>query len=191
MRPDKLNFLFNPVSIISGVGPKIETLIKKFLGDKIINLLWHLPYNITIRTKHETISKNEVNTIVIIKVLIIEHIPSKFFKQPYKVKCLCSNIPLNIIFFNAKSPYIKKQLPIGENIYISGKLEFFNNNFQITHPTHINKLLDFNQIKSIDPIYGLTAGLSQRVILKNIQKILLLIPPMEEWLKSEIIIKHS
>ena len=62
MRPDKLNFLFNPVSIISGVGPKIETLIKKFLGDKIINLLWHLPYNITIRTKHETISKNEVNS---------------------------------------------------------------------------------------------------------------------------------
>ena len=77
---------------------------------------------------------NNINSIVIIKVKIIDHHPSKFKRQPYRVKCLCGNTYLDIVFFFARHPYIRSILPHGEERFISGKLEYFRNSFQITHP---------------------------------------------------------
>ena len=37
------------------------------------------------------------------------------------------------------SPYIKNNFPVNEEIYVSGKLEFYKNKYQITHPDYILK----------------------------------------------------
>ena len=139
MRSEKINQIFLQISSISGIGPKIEILFKKLLGDKLVHLLWHLPYNIIKREKHENISEAEINSFVIIKVKIIDHRPSRFKKQPYRVNCFCGDMPIDIVFFFARHPYIKLSLPKGEERFISGKLEYYRNTYQITHPTHIIK----------------------------------------------------
>ena len=71
MRPDNLNFLFKSISSIQGIGPKLEVLFNKLIGDKILHILWHLPYNIIERKIHENLSEATTNTIIITKVKII------------------------------------------------------------------------------------------------------------------------
>ena len=43
MRPQELTPIFSKISSISGIGPKLEILFNKLVGDKIVDLLWHLP----------------------------------------------------------------------------------------------------------------------------------------------------
>ena len=45
MRSEKINPLFSSISSLSGVGPKLEILFNRLVGDKLIHLLWHIPYN--------------------------------------------------------------------------------------------------------------------------------------------------
>ena len=84
MRPEILNYLNKPISALPGIGPKIETLFNKLTGNKLVNLLWHLPYNIIEREMHKNIHEANINSIVTIKVKITKHQASIFKKQPYK-----------------------------------------------------------------------------------------------------------
>ena len=171
MRPELLNSIFKNISTLSGIGPKLETIFNKLSINKIVHLFWHIPYNIIKRDMHENINDLYINSIITIKVNIIEHQPSRFKRQPYKVKCNCNDISIDLVFFNAKHPFIKSSLPIGEKRFISGKLEHFRSSYQIVHPTHIIKTDNINEIKSIEPIYGLTAGLSQKIYIKTSKKV--------------------
>tara|TARA_Y100000590_G_scaffold348953_1_gene400240 strand:- start:170 stop:2251 length:2082 start_codon:yes stop_codon:yes gene_type:complete len=185
MRSEIINPLFSSISTLSGIGPKMEILFNRLIGDKLIHFLWHIPYNIIKRNKHNNIHDAKINSIVTFKVKIIEHKPSRFKRQPYKVNCICGDTPIDLIFFNLRHPIIKSNLPINSDRYISGKLEYFQNKFQITHPTHIVELDKINTIKSIQPIYSLTSGLTQRIFTKNIEKVLSMIPDLEEWLDEK------
>ena len=189
MRSEKINPLFSPISSLSGIGPKLEVLFNRLVGPKLLHLLWHIPYNVIKRNRHENIHTAQINSIVTLKVKILKHKPSRFKKQPYKVHCLCGEVPIDIVFFYARHPVIKTTLPVDSERFISGKLEYFRNTFQITHPSHIIEVEKINELKEIEPIYGLTAGLSQRILLKNMQKVLLLIPELEEWIGNQIIKK--
>ena len=191
MRSEKINPLFSSITSLSGVGPKLERLFNRLVGNKLINLLWHIPYNVLKREKHENIHEAQINSLITFKIKITEHKPSRFRKQPYKVHGICGNTPVDIVFFNARHPIIKASLPVDSERFISGKLEYFRNTFQVTHPSHIIKVDDINKIKEIEPIYGLTAGLSQRFFSKTLEKVFTFIPELDEWIDKQNIKKYS
>ena len=191
MRDIKLNILFSTINSIPGIGPKLEKLFQRLVGERLVNLLWHLPYNIIIRNMHNNINDAQINSLVTLKIKVIEHLPSKFKRQPYKVKCLCGETRLDIIFFFARHPYVKSVLPLKSHRYVSGKLDFFKNTFQITHPSHIISTDKINEIRLIEPIYGLTAGINQRIFLKTIDYTIKKIPKFDEWIDDKIIKKYD
>ena len=160
MRPSYLNNLLSPIHLITGIGPKIEKLFNRIDINLKVHFLWHLPYNIIKRQKHENIDDDQINTLVTLKIKVLKHIPSRFKKQPYRVNCLCNETPIDIVFFYARHPVIKKNLPEEEIRFVSGKLEYFRNTYQITHPSHIIEIDNINEFNEIEPIYGLTAGIS-------------------------------
>ena len=79
-------------------------------------------------------------------------------------------------------------MPEEEIRFVSGKLEYFRNTYQITHPSHIIETKGINEIKIIEPVYSLTAGLSQKIISKYIEQIIKNIPDLNEWI-DEIYLK--
>jgi len=188
MRPSYLNNLLSPISLITGIGPKIEKLFNRIDIDLKVHFLWHLPYNIIKRQKHKNIHEAQINTLVTLKIKVLKHVPSRFKKQPYRVHCLCNETPIDIVFFYARHPVVKKSLPEEKFRFVSGKLEYFRNTFQITHPSHIIETNGINEIKNIEPIYSLTAGLSQKIISKYIEQIMNNIPDLNEWI-DEIYLK--
>jgi ATP-dependent DNA helicase RecG len=96
---------------------------------------------------------------------------------------------LECVFFNSYEGYIKKILPLGSLVTISGKISYYKNKYQITNPTHVSS--NINSIKKIFTSYSLTEGLTEKKYNKIIDEVLKNIPDLEEWLSDEILKKFN
>lgn len=191
MRPAHLDLLLSPINKLKGVGPKLENIINK-LGIKLnVHFLWHFPYRIIEKKYYENIHDAPINQLVTLKIEVIKHYPSKFRRQPYRVSCLANETPLDIVYFNARHPVVRSVLPIKSIKMISGKLDFFKNKFQITHPTNIENISDIQLLREKEPVYSLTAGLNMKSFIKLSSQVLQSVPNLEEWIDKILIKKYK
>ena len=184
MRPQVLFPLFTDVASLKGVGANYEKLIKKLCGDKVVDLLWHLPYSMIDRTYQPKIAFAQDGKIASIKVKVMEHIEPQSKKQPYKVLVEDSSGEMALIFFKVYKDSIKKNLPVGEMRLISGKVESFNGLKQMTHPDYIVKLEEATKVIGFEPVYPLTAGVSNKMLHKLIYQALQRVQDYPEWLEA-------
>ncbi|MBO7556182.1 MAG: ATP-dependent DNA helicase RecG [Alphaproteobacteria bacterium] len=184
MRPDILFPLFREITSVSGVGDKYAKLLRNLNIEKIVHLLWHLPYSFINRKLLPSLLSGKIGETGTFEVTTIEHVPPKFKSKPYRVLCQDQfENQLVLCFFKTFGNFLLKQLPPEEKRFISGKLEKFNNLFQINHPDFITSRL--GDIPEVEPIYNLTAGISNKFIGNLIKNTLRQIPSFPEWLDAE------
>ena len=191
MRPAHLDLLLSPINILKGVGPKLENIINKLGINLNVHFLWHFPYKIIEKKYYENIQDAPINQLVTIKIEIIKHYPSKFRRQPYRVSCLANETPIDIVYFNARHPVVRSILPIKSFKMISGKLEFFKNKFQITHPSSVENITDIQLLREKEPVYSLTAGLNMKNFIKLSNQVLHLLPSPKEWINNKLLKKYN
>ncbi len=191
MRPAYLDLLLSPINKLKGVGPKLEYIINKLGINLNVHFLWHFPYKIIEKKYYENINDAPINQLVTLKIEVIKHYPSKFRRQPYRVSCLANETQIDIVYFNARHPVIRSVLPIKSIKMISGKLEFFKNKFQITHPSNIENISDVQLLREKEPVYSLTAGLNMKSFIKLSNQVLNLIPNLKEWIDEKLIKKYN
>ena len=193
MRPEILNPLFSSVRTLEGVGPKVEQTLGRLLdkradGDTeipvhVVDLLWHLPYSVIDRSLRPTVAAAPEGVVVTIAVTVGKHHPSpaKNRRVPYRVHCFDDTGDLTLVFFHAHKDYLVAQLPVGETRLISGKLEFYNDQAQMTHPDYILTEEEFDSFPLVEPVYPMTAGLAPKTLRKAINAAVDLCPDMPEW----------
>ena len=191
MKPAHLDLLLSPINKLKGVGPKIENIINKLGISLNIHFLWHFPYKIIEKKYYENIHDAPINTLVTLKVEVLKHNPSRFRRQPYKVSCVANETPIDIVYFNARHPVIRSILPVKSFRMISGKLEFFRNKFQITHPSTVENVTKTQLLREREPIYSLTAGLNLKYFTKISKQVLSSLPNLEEWINSRILKQYK
>ena len=91
---------------------------------------------------------------------------------------------LHLVFFNARADYLTKALPVGETRVVSGKLERFGSELQITHPDYIVPPDEASTIPTVEAIYPMTAGLTPKVLGKAIREAVARAPDLPEWLDA-------
>ena len=182
MRPSILYPLFSSIDSLKGVGQKYQKLIKKLCGEKLIDILFHFPYNVVDRTYSSPLSSAINNKIWTGVVTIKEHVPPPTKKHPYRIYCTDGTSELVLVFFKIYKDSIAKNYPIGEKRAISGKLEYFNGMWQMTHPDFSLPPSRLNDILCLEPIYPLTAGITNKIISKLAREALLKTPKLPEWL---------
>ena len=74
---------------------------------------------------------------------------------------------------------------------ISGKLEFFRNKFQITHPSSVEDVTKIQLLREREPIYSLTAGLNLKYFTKISKQVLSSLPNLDEWINSRILKQYK
>ena len=74
---------------------------------------------------------------------------------------------------------------------VSGKLEFFRNKFQITHPTNIEEVSKIQLIREKELVYSLTSGLNIKIYTKILNQVLKILPNPSEWIDETIIKKYN
>lgn len=187
MRPEILYPLFAEIETIKGIGERSYKLVANLAGCKIADLLWHLPSGIIDRRYSPQLKEATPGRICTLRVRIVEHQAPKTRKQPYKVVVEESGneavFPeqLTLIFFKVYADSITKNLPLGEERIISGKLESFNGFWQMSHPDYIVKPADIDKVLGVETVYPLTAGISNKMLNKWIKESLQRVPILPEW----------
>ena len=109
--------------------------------------------------------------------------------MPNRVLCKDETGEIDCVFFNSYEGYIKKILPIGKEITISGKIKYFRNKYQLTNPKYISE--DSSIIKQKHNSYSLTEGISEKVYNKIILQIIENLPKIDEWHSQDILKKFD
>ncbi len=181
MRPETLNRLFTLTTSLAGVGPRIAKLIERVAGTKVVDLLWHLPAAIIDRRYAPKVADARPGTVATMTLTVDEHRVPHNPRQPYKVLCSDDSGSLVLVFFHAHADYLRRSLPPGEVRVVSGTVERFGNEIQITHPDHMGTVDEIERLQAVEPVYPLTAGLSLKVLGKAVLGALEGTTDLDEW----------
>jgi ATP-dependent DNA helicase RecG len=182
-RPFILDPLFRPVTTLPGIGPRLGALFDKLTGGaKILDLILHKPTDLIDRRFSPTLAEAPTGQIATLTLTVIKHFPNDRKSQPYRVWCTDDTCGINLVFFHARPEYIQKQLPVGARVAVSGTVEKFNDKIQMVHPDFIVPESDRDSIATIEPIYPLTAGLTNKTVRKAILNALPALPALPDWL---------
>jgi ATP-dependent DNA helicase RecG len=181
MRPSILFPLFADIRSLGGVGPKLEKLVQKIAGPRLVDLVFDLPAGLIDRSYRPKLAQAELGRIVTVTVNVLDHTPSRDRRQPYRVRCSDDSALVELVFFHAHADYLLRQLPVGSKRTISGKLERFRDMLQMTHPDHIVSPDDEAGLPLHEPVYALTEGLTLKPLAKAIRGALDKVVPLPEW----------
>lgn len=190
MRPEILFSAFASVDSLPGVGPRIAKLIEKVAGPRVVDLYWHLPSGLVDRRFSPPVAKAPDGVIATLKVTVERHTPSPNKRLPYKVLCRDDSGYLTLVFFHARPDYLQRMLPVGEERVVSGQVQHYNDEIQITHPDHIGTPEELASLQSVEPVYGLTAGLTAKPLGRAIKAALEEAPDLPQWLVPEFADRH-
>ena len=178
-------FLLSDLSTLKGVGSKTMNLLKKKRINNIFDLLWKLPKSYTDRSLSSKIKDLRIGESQTVTVTPKKYLFPRIRNLPNRVLCSDETGELDCVFFNSYEGYIKKILPLGKQITISGKINSFRNKYQLTNPKYISE--DSSLIKQKHNNYSLTEGISEKVYNKIILQIINNLPEIDEWHSKDIL----
>ncbi len=177
-------YLLSDLSSLKGVGEKTKNLLKKKNINNLFDFLWKLPKSYTDRSKSLKIKDLKIGEIQTVTIIPQKYNFPRIRKLPNRVLCNDGTGVIDCVFFNSYEGYIKKILPLGNEITVSGKIGYFKNKYQITNPKYISE--DSSVIKQLHNKYSLTDGISEKVYNKIINQIIENLPNFEEWHSKNI-----
>src|SRR5215212_5511925 len=188
LRPAILDPLFAPATALPGVGPKVAQLLDRLLGEpgrpaRIVDLLFHLPHGGISRELKGSIAEAPVGETVTLKVRVTEHRPGppRRGKAPFRILVEDDTGDILLVFFNAHPERIQALLPVGSVSYVSGKIEIWDGYRQMVHPDRILDERRIGELPAVEAVYGLTEGLSTRLVGKFVGAALERVPALPEW----------
>jgi len=187
LRPSILDPLFAPASTLPGVGPKIAPLLDRLLGEpgkpaRVADLLFHVPTSGVSREMKGSIADAPVGEPVTLSVTVVAHRPPPPGRRaPYRILVEDETGDVSLVFFNGHRARLEKLLPVGERRYVSGKIELWDGRRQMVHPDRILDERGIENLPAVEAIYGLTEGLSSRMVARYIAAALDKIPSLPEW----------
>jgi ATP-dependent DNA helicase RecG len=181
MRHAMLFPLFATTATLSGVGSRLAKLLERLAIRTVIELLWHLPLDVLDRSERPTIMAAAAGSVVTLQVKIAEHVPPSSPRLPYRIIAFDPTGQITLSFFNGKSRYLTEQYPSNTELLISGRVERYRQELQMPHPDFVVPLAEAATIPQHEAIYGLTEGISNKMLRRFIAAALAKLPALPEW----------
>ncbi|KPQ08079.1 MAG: ATP-dependent DNA helicase RecG [Rhodobacteraceae bacterium HLUCCA12] len=181
-RPETLFPLFATLEGLDGVGPKTAKHFKALGIETPRDVLFHLPHAGVDRRLQGSIRQVELPGVATVEVEIGNHLPPRQRGRPYRIVVRDAEQEFLLVYFHARGEYLQKLLPTGQRRIVSGKVELFDSVAQMVHPDHVLRPEEAAELPPHEPIYPLTAGLTQRMVQRAVQSALERCPDLPEWI---------
>ena len=187
----KKNFIFQDVNELKGVGTKLSKYLKNKKIEKIKDIILHLPYSETDRSKISELNQLEIGKIQTIKVIVKKLNFPRIRNLPNRIMCEDDTGKIDIIYFNSREGYLKKIFPLNETVIISGKVNFFRNKYQITNPDYVTSIDNQEYVTKNIPKYNLTKGINEKKYRQISEQVTQNLPVIEDWLSEKFIKQNN
>jgi len=184
--------LSDPVTILKGVGP---ARAKQFANLNIVtlrDLICHFPRGYEDRTKLVPIEKLEPDVPACFRAMVMNTPRTSHIRKGLdltRVQVADHTARLNLTFFNNK--FAAEQLQYGKEYIFYGAVSGDFIGYNMTNP--VFEAMDSAPVttRRILPIYPLTAGLSNAVLLKTVRQAMAVCDPPAEILPEEVRRKYD
>jgi len=187
----KKDYIFEDVKKLKGVGDQLSKYLKNRRIEKIKDIILNLPYSETDRSKLYKLNELSIGKIQTIKVIVKKLSFPRIRNLPNRITCQDDVGKIDIIYFNSREGYLRKIFPINEWVVISGKVNFFNNKYQITNPEYVTTLDKKDYVVKNIPKYSLTKGINEKKYRVISDQVIKNIPFIEDWLDENYIKKNN
>ena len=181
-RPEILFPLFAELETLSGVGPKTVQNLGAMDIARPRDLIFTLPQSGVDRRKRDTVQGADLPGVVTVEVTVGQHRAPSRRGGAYRVEATDATTTFQIVFFHARDDYLRKILPTGSRRVVSGKVELFDGLAQMVHPDHVLEPGQVDQILDFEPVYPLTAGITQKMMGKAVASALTRVSALVEWI---------
>lgn len=181
-RPEILWPLFAELATLDGVGPKTAQALSQAGIVAPRDLLFTLPYSGIDRRLHGSIRDAVLPGIVSVPVTVGHHHPARKRGGAYRIDVKDAASAFQLVYFHARPDYLTRLLPTGSRRIVSGRAEFFDGMVQMPHPDHVVEPGDEDRIPAFEPVYPLTAGVTQKLMMRAVADALNKAPELAEWI---------
>ena len=181
-RPEILFPLFSGLETLEGIGPKTAQNMEHMGVTRPRDLLFTLPYAVIDRRRRDTIKGVDLPKTLTVAVTIGPHRKPANRSGAYRIQVEDAQTSFQLVYFHARGDYLQKLLPTGARRLVSGKVELFDGIAQMVHPDHIVDEADADEIPAQEPVYPLTAGVTQKTLFKATRATLARAPDLAEWI---------
>jgi ATP-dependent DNA helicase RecG len=109
------------------------------------------------------------------------HFPPKG-KGPYRVMVRDAGMEFQLVYFHARGDGLQRLLPTGQRRLIAGQVEVFDGIAQMPHPDHVLRPEEAASLPAFEPVYPLTAGVTQKQVGRAAASALARTPALPEWI---------
>ena len=171
---------------LKGVGEKTEKLFQKIGITTTDDLLHYYPRNYDAYEEPEEIGSLKENTVAAIRATITTGVYVNKIRKLQVISITVADTTgrLAVAWFNA--PYLKNTLKKGSCFILRGKVSRKKGRLEMEHPEIFTPAAYEEVLHSMQPIYGLTAGLTNKLIIKLMHQILEEQNLQTEFLPDEI-----
>ena len=192
MRPSRLDPLFAPARSLPGVGARIAQLMARTIGVEgdeplVRDLLFHLPTGLIDRRNRPPLYQLPQSGTVTVEGTVERIEKPRGFDSPWRVILADGNATVQLVYFKAQSDWLKKLYPLGARMVVSGRVEWYDMRPQIPHPDYVLPVERAAELPGIEPVYGLTSGLSPKIMRRAIGEALRRLPHLPEWLSPDLV----
>lgn len=157
---------------LKGVGEKTEKLFAKIGVTDMESLLSYYPRNYDAYEEPVEIRSLEEGAVVAISVVVITGV---YVNQVRNLQVITTTVAdltgkISVTWFNA--PYLRSTVRKGSRFVLRGRVVRKQGKLQMEHPEIFTPAAYEEILYSLQPIYGLTAGLSNKTIVKLIHQVL-------------------
>jgi ATP-dependent DNA helicase RecG len=181
-RPSVLFPLFADIETLDGIGPKAAKLLPALGIERPRDFLFTLPHSVVDRRLRASIRDVALPATATVEVEIGAHVPARRKGGPVRIFVRDAATEFQLVFFHAKGDYLARQLPTGQRRIVSGKVEIFDGLAQMVHPDHILRLEEARELPAFEPVYPLTAGVTQKQMARAAGAALARAPALAEWI---------
>jgi ATP-dependent DNA helicase RecG len=185
-RPEILFPLFADLETIDGIGPKSAKAFAALNVARPKDLLFLLPHSGIDRARKASVRDIIPPAVITVEVEIGAHFAPRTKGRPYRVMVRDAALEFQLVFFHARADYLTKLLPTGQRRLVSGRVELFDGVAQMVHPDHVLRPEEYAELPQFEPVYPLTAGITQKLVLKSVAVALTRAPDLPEWIDGPL-----
>ncbi|MFZ5963742.1 ATP-dependent DNA helicase RecG [Thalassococcus sp. BH17M4-6] len=181
-RPEVLFPLFGELTALDGIGPKTAQALEQLDILAPRDLLLTLPHSGIDRRLRDTVQGADLPGVVTVEVEIGQHRAPRSKGGAYRITVTDAQTAFQVVFFHARGDYLARILPTGQRRLLSGRVEYFDGIAQMVHPDHILRPDEADALPQFEPVYPLTAGVTQKLMAKAMADALTRVPTLEDWI---------
>ena len=189
MRDERLFPLFQPLDALPGIGPKLKPVLERLVGgDAIWDLLLHMPERWLDRRPRESFDDVIPDEVATVRGEIHAVKAPYNERAPTRILMFDGSGFLTLTYFRADSRWLQSQFPVGKERIVSGKVTEWQGERQMSHPDFVMDPARGEFPPPVEPIYPLTAGLTNKRVHATAQAALELIDKAwPEWIDGALL----